>query len=92
VIITNNNPIGLQGLLRDSFTFFILLSRLSSYMDENIGDLHCGFQLTDQLLIRLSAWRKNRNTMRQNISYSYEGSIVQYSPRVWGTNEISLVD
>jgi hypothetical protein len=40
----------------------ILLSRLSIYVDEIIGDHHVGFDITDQLLIRFSAfvsyWRK----------------------------------
>jgi hypothetical protein len=44
------------------------------YIDEIIGDHRCGFQCTDQLLIRYSAiaryWRKNGSTMRQYISYS----------------------
>jgi hypothetical protein len=52
----------------------ILLSRLSPYIDEIIGDNQCGFDVTDQQLIRFSSfdryWRKNGSTMRQYISYS----------------------
>jgi hypothetical protein len=52
----------------------ILLSRLGLYIDEIIGDDQCGFDITDQLLIRISAfvryWRKNGSTMRQYIGYS----------------------
>jgi DNA polymerase sigma len=40
----------------------ILLSRLSPYIDEIIGDHLCGFNITDQLLIGFSPfvryWRK----------------------------------
>jgi hypothetical protein len=40
----------------------ILLSRLSPYIDEIIGIISVGFNITDQLLIRLSAfvryWRQ----------------------------------
>jgi hypothetical protein len=54
----------------------ILLSRLSPYVDESIGDHQCGFRCNtvDQLLIRFSVftryWRKNGSTMRQYINYS----------------------
>jgi hypothetical protein len=40
------------------------------------GIISVGFDVTDQLLIRFSAfvrnWRKNGSTMRQYISYSYK--------------------
>jgi hypothetical protein len=47
----------------------ILLSSLSPYMDETVGDYQFGFHVTDQLPIRFSAfvryWRKNGSTMMQ---------------------------
>jgi hypothetical protein len=52
-----------------------ILSRISPYIrvDEIIRD-SVGFDVTDQLLFRYSAfiiyWRKNKGTMRQYISYS----------------------
>jgi hypothetical protein len=52
------------SLLLTSYKIFsnILLSRLSPYVDEIIGDHQCGFRRTDQLLIRPLAfvryWRK----------------------------------
>jgi hypothetical protein len=52
----------------------ILLSRLVSYIDEIMGIISVGFDVTDQLLIRFSAfvrlWRKNGSTMSQYICYS----------------------
>jgi hypothetical protein len=40
----------------------ILVSMLSPYTDEIIGDFQCGFDATDQILIRFSAlirhWRR----------------------------------
>jgi hypothetical protein len=52
----------------------ILLSRLSTYVNEIIGDHQCGFDVTNQLFIRFFAfvryWRKNGSTMRQYINYS----------------------
>jgi hypothetical protein len=52
----------------------ILFSRLVPYIDDIIGIIGVGFDVTDQLLIRFSAfvryWRKNGSTMRQYISYS----------------------
>jgi hypothetical protein len=64
-----------------------------------LGITSVGFNVTDQLLIRFSAfvryWRKNESTMNKYISYSYtsrkQGSIVQYPHRVWGTHETSQV-
>jgi hypothetical protein len=65
-----------------------------------------GFDVTDQLLIRFSAfvryWRKNLNTMneavhqlfrlQENICFSEEGSIIQYSHKSCGIHETSQVD
>jgi hypothetical protein len=52
----------------------IFLSRLSPYVDEIIGIISVGFDVTDQLLIRSLAfvkyWRRIGGTMRQYISYS----------------------
>ena len=49
-----------------------LLSRLTPYAEEIIGDHQCGFRATDQLLIMYTAFviylRKNGNTMKQCIS------------------------
>jgi hypothetical protein len=49
----------------------ILLSRLGSYLDEIIGDHQCGFDATDQLLIRFSAfvryWRRGRREVLYNV-------------------------
>jgi hypothetical protein len=53
---------------------YILLSRLVPYIDEIMGIISVGFDVTDQLLIRFSVyvryWRKDGSTMRQCISYS----------------------
>jgi hypothetical protein len=58
-----------------------------------LGIISMEFDVTDQLLIRFSAfvgyWRKNGSTMRQLMIQYEKGSIVQYSHRVWGTREIS---
>jgi hypothetical protein len=69
-----NNYRGISFLSTSYNTLYnILLSRLGPYIDEIIGD-HLGFGVTNQLLIRFSAfvryWRKNGSTMRQCISYS----------------------
>jgi hypothetical protein len=70
-----NNYHGIS-LLSTSYKILsdILLPRLSPYMYELIRDHQCGFNVTDQLLVRFSAfvryWRKNGSTMRQFISYS----------------------
>jgi hypothetical protein len=52
----------------------ILLSMLSPYIDEIIGNHQLGFDITDQLLIRFSAFfrycRRNGNTMRHYIGYT----------------------
>jgi hypothetical protein len=39
--LTSHNPIGLQGLLRDSFTFFYLIDKLVSNNIEDIHDINC---------------------------------------------------
>jgi hypothetical protein len=50
------------------------ISRLGPFIDEISGVIRVGFDVTDQLLIRFSAfvryWRKNGSAMRQYISYS----------------------
>jgi hypothetical protein len=80
----------------------ILLPRLSPYIDEIIGDRQCGFRCnrstTDQLFcicqILEKKWEYNETvhqlfvTSRKPMN-QLEGSIVQYSDRVWGTVEIS---
>jgi hypothetical protein len=38
----------------------ILLSKLGPYIGEIIGDPQCGFDVTDQLLIRLSAFVREK--------------------------------
>jgi hypothetical protein len=52
----------------------ILLSRLSSYIDEIVGTISVDFDVTDLQLIRFFAfvryWKKSGSTMRQYISYS----------------------
>jgi hypothetical protein len=63
------------SLLSTSYIFSnILLSRLSPYIDEAVGDISVDSNITDQLLIRFSAfvryWRRIGSTMRQYISYS----------------------
>jgi hypothetical protein len=51
----------------------ILLSRLSPYVDENLGTMGVDFDVTDQQLVRCSAFdiycRKNGSTMGLYISY-----------------------
>jgi hypothetical protein len=51
----------------------ILVSRLTPYVDEIIGDHQCDFNIIDKLLIRCFAfvryWRKNGSVMRQYISH-----------------------
>jgi hypothetical protein len=70
-----NNYHGIS-LLSTSYKMLsnVLPSRLSPYVDEIIGTFSVDFDITDQLLIRFSAfiryWRKNWSTMRQYISYS----------------------
>jgi hypothetical protein len=63
------------SLLSTSYNILlnILLSRLVPYIDKLLEIINVGFDVTDQLLIRFSAfvkyWRKNVSTMRQSISY-----------------------
>jgi hypothetical protein len=54
------------------FNTGILLSSLVPYVDEITSD-QCGFDVTDQLLIRFFAdtWEKNGSKMKQYISNSY---------------------
>jgi hypothetical protein len=51
----------------------ILLSRLTPYVDEIIGDHQCGFQrnlsTTDQIFAFVRYWRKNGSTMGLYIRY-----------------------
>jgi hypothetical protein len=51
----------------------VLLSRLTPYVEEIIGDHHCGFRHNKSILIIHTAFviylRKNGNTMEQCISY-----------------------
>jgi sorting nexin-29 len=68
-----NNYRGIT-LLSTSYKI-LLISRLSLYVDEIIGDHHCGFRrnrsTTDQIFcFRQILERKNGNTVRQYISYS----------------------
>jgi hypothetical protein len=50
----------------------ILLSGLTPYVDEIIGDGQCRFNIIDQLLVRYSAfvtyWRQSGSVMGQYIS------------------------
>jgi hypothetical protein len=46
-----------------------IVSRLSPYIDENIGDHQCGFRRNRSFAF-VRYWRKNGSTMRQYISYS----------------------
>jgi hypothetical protein len=70
-----NNYRGIS-LLSTSYKILsnVLLSRLSPYVDEIIGDHRCGSVVIDQLLIRVSGfvryWEKSGSTIRQYISFS----------------------
>jgi hypothetical protein len=78
----------------------ILLSRLSPYRDEIIGDHQCGFRrnrsTTDQSVCIRQIQGKKMGIQRDSITairilqkslrFSKEGSIVQYSHRVSGTH------
>jgi hypothetical protein len=52
----------------------IILSRLSPYVDEIVGDHHCGFRrnrsTTHQVFCICQILEENGSTMRQYISYS----------------------
>jgi hypothetical protein len=66
------------------------------------GIISVGFDVTDQLLIGFFAfvryWREKMGLQLDSTSpihrlqESEEGSILQYSHRVWGTHENSQVD
>jgi hypothetical protein len=73
----------------------ILLSRLSPYVDEIIGDHQCGFRCkrstTDQIFcicqILEKKWEYNETVHQLFIDFKkLEG---KYSTRVWGTLEVS---
>jgi hypothetical protein len=76
-------------------------SRWIPYIDENIGDRQCGFQCnsstTDQIFclcqILVKKWECNETVHQLFIDFSVseEGSIVQYSHRVWGIHEVRLI-
>jgi hypothetical protein len=71
-----------------------------------LGIISVGFDVTDQLLIRLLAfirdWRRKMviqcdsissiHRLQESLRFSEEGNIVQYSLRVWGNHEINLAD
>jgi hypothetical protein len=79
----------------------ILLSRLSQFTDETVGDNQCGFRhnrlTTDQIFCISQILEEKMEVqydstsaihrLQESISFSEEGSIVQYSHRVWGTHE-----
>jgi hypothetical protein len=73
---TGSNNYREISLLSTSYKIVIniLLSRLSPYIDEMVGDHQCGFRCnrstSDQIFAFVRYWRKNGNTMRQYISYS----------------------
>jgi hypothetical protein len=51
----------------------IFLLRISQYINENFGVISVSFNVTDQLLIRISAfvtYLRRNGSMRQYISYS----------------------
>jgi hypothetical protein len=68
-------------------------------MDEIIGDHQCGSRrnrsTTDQIFcirqILEKKWEYNETAHQLFIDLSEEGSIVQYSYRVWGTQETNQV-
>jgi hypothetical protein len=61
-------------ILKDYYLFSLLLSRLSPYVDEIIGDHQCGFRrnrsTTDQIICIRQILEKKWSTVRQYISYS----------------------
>jgi hypothetical protein len=80
----------------------ILLSRLSPYVDEIIGDHKCWFwcnrSSTDQIFCIRQILKKKLEynetvsairRFQERLRFSEEGSNVQYSDRVWGTHEAS---
>jgi hypothetical protein len=66
-----NNYSGISLLSTYKILSNILLSRLSPY--KTIGNHQCGFDVTDQLLIRFSTfiryWRKNGSTVGQCMDF-----------------------
>jgi hypothetical protein len=70
-----NNYRGIS-LLSTSYNilFYILFSKLSSYVDEIVGDHQHGFRrnrsTTDQMFAFVRYWENNRGTKREYISYS----------------------
>jgi hypothetical protein len=70
-----NNYLGIS-LLSTSYKILsnVLLSRLSPFIDEIIGDHQCGFRrnrsATDQIFCIRQILEKSGSTMRQYISYS----------------------
>jgi hypothetical protein len=79
----------------------ILLSRLSPYIDEIIGDHQCGFRrnrlTTDQIfcICQEKKWEYNETVhhlfidFKKAYGFREEGSIVQYSHKACSTHEIS---
>jgi hypothetical protein len=69
ILHSENHNLILFGIRKNCLT-----KGRSPYIDEIIGDIRVGFDLTDQLLIGsfvfVTYWRKNGSTMRQYISYS----------------------
>jgi hypothetical protein len=100
---TNSSNCGGISLLSTSYKMLsnILLSRLSLYIHEIIGDREYGFRrntsTTDQIFcirqILEKKWEYNETVhqlfMDLNKAKIQEGSIVQYSDRVWSTHETS---
>jgi hypothetical protein len=103
VIKLTNNYRGIS-LLSTSYKILsnILFSRLDPYIDEIIADHQCGFRCkrsaTDQIFcirqILEEKWEYNETVRQLFIDFkkaydSEEGSILQYSYRVWNPHEIS---
>jgi hypothetical protein len=97
-----NNYRGISLLSTSYKSSSNILSRLSPYADEIIGDHQCGFRrnrsTTDQifcfLLLLKKKWEYNETVHQLVIDFKIVcfRSIVQYSHRVWGTHETSKVD
>jgi hypothetical protein len=60
-----NNYHGISLLSTSYKMLFNVLSQISAYIDEIIGDHQCNFDVTDQLLISFSAFVRYWSTMRQ---------------------------
>jgi hypothetical protein len=81
-------------------------ARLSPYIDEIIGDHQCGFShnsaTTDHIFCICQILGEKMGLQcdstldihghRESVRLSQEGSIVEYSHKVWGTHEISQTD